>query len=92
MPLIVYQVPGTFVWCCSIFSPALFIYLLCNMYPISGLSGSVDIELSVRAWYQKKDSTCAAAREVYSAAAASCSKEGRCAVCGITFKIACKTK
>ena len=41
-----------------------------------------------------ENSTCTAAREVSSAAAASCSRqqrarERRCAVCGITFKITC---
>ena len=50
----------------------------------------LDTELSVSAWYQKKDSTCAAAREAYSVSAAACSIEGWCAVCGITFKIKSK--
>ena len=39
-----------------------------------------------------QDSTCTAAREASSAAAASCSREQKAAVCGKTFKITCKTK
>ena len=87
VPLIVY------VWCCSIFLTVQFISLLLICISDFGVvRWCFDIEVSVRAWYQKKNSTCTAAREAYSAAAASCSRYGRCAVCGITFKFTCKTK
>ena len=71
VPLIAY------VWCCSISRQRnLFLYC-CDMYlRFRGCPVVLDIELSVSAWYQKKYSTCTAAREAYSAAAASCSRGG----------------